>query len=99
MVAQLAVTPTTRLSKTPEAGLTERAPTQGLSNADLGIGIEAEEEDDDPNLNAVIPVDEEALRMVEEQKRREAELRVEVPEEALAELKKEPGIVEVRFEP
>ncbi|KAJ3049810.1 hypothetical protein HK097_009196 [Rhizophlyctis rosea] len=93
-LGQLAVASTNAVRKTPEVGRTERAPTQGLSNADLGIGIEAEEEDDDPNLNAVIPVDEEALRMVEEQKRREAELRVEVPEDALAELKKEPGLVE-----
>ncbi|KAJ3292373.1 hypothetical protein HK104_005339 [Borealophlyctis nickersoniae] len=67
---------------------------EGLSNADLGIQFEEEEEEEDPNLNAIIPVDEETLKRVEEQKKLEEMMKVEVPEEALAELKKEPSIVE-----
>ncbi|KAJ3041169.1 hypothetical protein HDV00_009884 [Rhizophlyctis rosea] len=86
--------PPPRATKTPEAPRSQSVPGEGLSNAELDIGVEAEEEEDDPNLNAVIPVDEEALRQLEEQKKMEAMIKVEVPEEALAELKKEPSIVE-----
>ncbi|KAI9004227.1 hypothetical protein BC832DRAFT_559020 [Gaertneriomyces semiglobifer] len=49
---------------------------------------------DDPNASAIIPVDEDILRQVEEQKRLEAMLKVEVPPEALAEVTKQPGIQE-----
>lgn len=51
--------------------------------------------DEDPNASAIIPVDEEKLREVEEQKKIEAMLRVEIPAEALAEVTKQPGIREV----
>ncbi|TPX68780.1 hypothetical protein SpCBS45565_g02875 [Spizellomyces sp. 'palustris'] len=50
--------------------------------------------DEDPNASAIIPVDEEKLKQVEEQKKIEAMLKIEIPPEALAEVTKQPGLRE-----
>ncbi|KAJ3186345.1 hypothetical protein HDU85_007785 [Gaertneriomyces sp. JEL0708] len=64
--------------------------TMGRRQPDAG----SRDPSDDPNASAIIPVDEDILRQVEEQKRLEAMLKVEVPPEALAEVTKQPGIQE-----
>ncbi|KAI8817930.1 uncharacterized protein EV422DRAFT_539382 [Fimicolochytrium jonesii] len=70
----------------------DRGPPQKTKSPEVERRKEVEEVN--PNASAIIPVDEELLKQMEEQKKLEAKMKIEVPPEALAEVTKHIDIVE-----